>query len=367
MFALFRSTRALTPAVISSLVAGGCFLLGSERERATVLEGQTKEENAISKRKAIAKLTPFRVWECPRGANKANLKAPWEVDIENILESFDSADVCLVGEVHDDPVAHAVEYALFRAAIRRYKGAKAETNRSVLLSLEMFDRDVQPVVDEYIAGCIPEADFLKDSRPWPTFETDYRPLVNLAQDHAVPVIAANAPRRYVSIAGRKGAGALDDLRGVSSEAAKWLPPQHLLGASPEYREKFIAFMGQPPLEENNGCPYIGLSLTDNMLAAQCMWDASMATSIHDKLSVTPDAFILHINGKFHSEQSLGIPEKLLELNEEVKIKIVTVVPTPSSVDIDSLTELPKELWGFGDFVVLSNSEIPRSFKSQHPV
>ena len=42
---------------------------------------------------------------------------------------------------------------------------------------------------------------LQDARPWPNYETDYRPMVQVAKHEGLPVICANAPRRYVSLAG----------------------------------------------------------------------------------------------------------------------------------------------------------------------
>ena len=119
-----------------------------------------------------------------------------------------------------------------------------------------------------------------------------------------------------------------------------------------------------------------------------MWDACMALSIQQGLSgakckeknvlakknnVLDDLrnekspLVIHVNGKFHSEEGLGVPEKLRQLNPDIKCKIVTVVPTPAFVDLDALQQLPGELWGHGDFVVLSNGKIPRSFESKHPV
>ena len=47
--------------------------------------------------------------------------------------------------------------------------------RSVALSLEFFQRDAQPILDEYLAGLITEKAFLAASRPWPRYQTDYRP------------------------------------------------------------------------------------------------------------------------------------------------------------------------------------------------
>ncbi len=61
----------------------------------------------------------------------------------------------------------------------------------------------------------------QDGRPWPNYDTDYRPLVELAKAEGLPVICANAPRRYVSMAGRHGRAALETLPAAS---LRHLPP-----------------------------------------------------------------------------------------------------------------------------------------------
>ncbi len=61
----------------------------------------------------------------------------------------------------------------------------------------------------------------QDARPWPNYDTDYRPLIELARAAPLRVICANAPRRYVSLAGRAGREALHAL---PDAAKRWLPP-----------------------------------------------------------------------------------------------------------------------------------------------
>ena len=62
---------------------------------------------------------------------------------------------------------------------------------------------------------------MQDARPWPNYDTDYKPMVELAKAEGLPVVCANAPRRYVSMAGRQGREALD---GLPAFARQWLPP-----------------------------------------------------------------------------------------------------------------------------------------------
>src|SRR4051812_1199264 len=71
------------------------------------------------------------------------------VQLQQIVDALEHADVLFVGETHADPVAHMLEAELLRRSDERY-GAASSGRRSVALSLEMFERDVQTVLDEYL-------------------------------------------------------------------------------------------------------------------------------------------------------------------------------------------------------------------------
>lgn len=171
------------------------------------------------------------------------------VPLEAVVAAFGGVDAVLLGEYHDDAVAHRLELQLLRDAHRMYHqpfvpnaghGAPAAqpvgpravpaptphamqhapkvqaTNappsaphrpRRLILSLEMFERDVQCVVDEFLSGSLPERDLVRDGRAWPNYHSDYAPLLGFAKARGLAVVAANAPRRYVSIAGRQGEAA----------------------------------------------------------------------------------------------------------------------------------------------------------------
>src|SRR4029453_5084128 len=98
---------------------------------------------------------------------------------------------------------HRLEQAILDGLSRR--------REPVTVSLEMFERDVQPVVDRYLAGAITEAQFLQEGRPWPRYATDYRGLVELAKKEGWTVVAANVPRRLASEVAKSGQSALDRL------------------------------------------------------------------------------------------------------------------------------------------------------------
>jgi len=343
--------------------------------------------------------------------------------------------VVLIGEAHDDRVAHAFERRLLREV---WAAVAAGPARRTSLCLEMFERDVQGVLDEVLtlgvgqgggggggggagragarssaavagaaeaaggsgsalapgssggggdgnddtevgdarlqppllqrlpppaanANASPAAssahtqppprsappsllfredDLLRDARPWPNYAADYRPLVMDAVARGARVVAANAPRRYVSVAGRHGAAALEAALPPGCRAREWLAPLPHVPASRAYAQRIEASMRaaaeamragrqqQEPAEaaaaeaeagaaaaataaaaaagqvgsiqanssssssgaeaakeggKEGGCPYTGFSVSSNFLAAQNAWDATMAWTVAQEL------------------------------------------------------------------------------------
>ncbi len=270
------------------------------------------------------------------------------VKLEEIVEALGGADVLFLGETHDDAVAHALEAELLRRADERYSRA-AGRPRAVALSLEMFERDVQTVVDEYLGGLISERHFLLSSRPWNNYETDYRPLVEYARTHHLPVIAANAPARYVSRVSTQGP---DSLASLSKEARGWLPPLPFHAASAAYASKFNRVMSggvasaQPPQANPHAQPnpHGGAYL----LEAQTLRDASMAYAISEFLKRGQDPLVVQVNGTFHSEGRMGVPEQLAHYRKKARAVVVTIVPDEGRAGFDA-----ESMSGLGDFVILT--------------
>ena len=196
-----------------------------------------------------------------------------------ILEAVGNNDVVFLGEMHDDSVGHSLQFEIFKASIDKYSA-----NRKITLSLEMFERDVQMVVNEYLTGLITEKKFMDDSRPWGNYKTDYRPLVELAKEKKFEVIAANAPRRYVNMVSR---GGREKLNTLSKEAKKLLPPLPYAQASEAYSKKFKALMG--------GSPEASVGI-DNILSSQSLWDAGMAYNISK--AMVKNGLIVHLTAHF---------------------------------------------------------------------
>lgn len=258
--------------------------------------------------------------------------------LERIVERIGQSEVVFLGEQHDDATAHALQTEIFKTAFEKY-GA----NRKTVLSLEMFERDVQTTVNEYLKNQITETHFLAAARPWGNYQTDYRPLVEFAKEKNLEVIAANAPRRYVNMVTRLGRRSLDAL---SPEAKQWLAPLPYGEASAVYAKKFNDLMG------GGGDP---LKRSNNILDAQSLWDATMAFFIAQKLNAAENALIVHLNGSFHTENRLGTVEHLLRYRKNAKILVVTMRYEEDFKTFDQAKHAD-----LGDFVILTDAKVPRS-------
>ena len=121
-----------------------------------------------------------------------------------LLDRLAQADVVCLGEQHTDPATHQLELTLLEALHQR-------VGKRLTLGMEMWERDVQPSLSAYLAGRTEESAFLKASRPWSNYQTDYRPLVEYAKANGIPIIASNVPQSLATAVGRRGLDALKDV------------------------------------------------------------------------------------------------------------------------------------------------------------
>lgn len=227
-------------------------------------------------------------------------------------------DFVFFGEQHDDPATHAAEAAVLAAI--------GEKRDHVVLSMEMFERDVQPLVDQYLAGTISEQNFLAGSRPWDRYQTDYRPMIELARVHGWPVVAANVPRRLASAVSRRGLALLDTLNAADK---RFMAREHQCPKD-TYYEKFAETMkghgagGGPPTASDAAAM---ASMTDKFYEAQCAKDEAMCEAIADAWKKAPKgAVVFQVDGAFHSDFGLGTAARARRRAPEASSVVITAVP-----------------------------------------
>jgi len=204
----------------------------------------------------------------------------------------------------------------------------ARRRDSVVLALEMWERDVQPLLDRYLAGSATEEELMKDGRPWKNYASDYRPLVELARAHSWPVVASSTPRTLASLVSRQGLSALDTLpAGVRLQVAETI-------ACPEdeYFEEFRAVMGDMSRHQSGAVsPDSAAARLKRIYHAQCIKDETMGESV--ARAWAPGRLVVHYNGAFHSDFRLGTAERARQRAAGAEVVVVTALPVR---DLDRL-------------------------------
>ena len=256
------------------------------------------------------------------------------ITIDKIVTDMNDADVLFFGEEHNDSAGHYLENKILRALHAQY-GDK------IVLSMEMFETDGQLVLNEYLAGTIDEARFSRDIRLWSNYK-DYRPMIEYAKQNKIPVVAANPPRRYVSLVTRRGMKSLDSL---SKAAKKFLPPLPYDTLTGRYREKFMDIM--------KGTPG---SSSSNIYYSQNLWDAGMSYSVYKFLKENKHKKVFHCVGGFHTEEKLGTAAQLQMRNKKLKILNIASFSDASFNDPDW------EKFSYkGDYIILTNPDLKKTF------
>ena len=238
------------------------------------------------------------------------------VSVAEAADVLKDYDVIFIGEAHEHPGNHLAQMQLFRALYDR--------SPNLTLSMEQFERDVQPVVDNYLAGKIGENPFTRDSRAWANYTTSYRPLIEFAKEHKLPVIAANAPGKAVRCIGMEGEAFLARMK---PEQRAWVAAE-LHAQEGAYRDKFLGFVGSDAShggdgKDNTGNPRKAPSEQAlKSFAAQVSRDDTMAESIAQHLTKNPGRKVVHTNGSFHSATFLGTVERLQMRMPGLKIAVV---------------------------------------------
>ncbi len=255
------------------------------------------------------------------------------VTYHEMFDGASNAEIVMFGELHNNPIAHWLQLEL-STGLFEYAG------ENLVMGAEMLEADNQVILDEYFSGLIMERHFTSEARLWNNYDTDYRPLVELARENGLNFIATNIPRRYAAMVHRGGFEALEEL---SDEAKSWIAPLPV-PYDPD-------LPGYRAMLEMEGLPAHG---TENFPKAQAIKDATMA---HFILQNMPEnGIFIHFHGAYHSNNDEGIVWYLHEYSEE-NLRVMTI----STVEQESVDQLAEAHLGLADFIIAVPATMTKTY------
>jgi len=253
-----------------------------------------------------------------------------KVSFEKMSGEISEADLVFFGELHNDPIAHWLQYELVKAAAKK---------KPVTLGAEMFEADNQKGLNDYLSGLISEDTFKKQVRLWNNYETDYSKIVRFAKENSIEFIATNIPRRYARSVFYDGFVALDTL----PEADKrWIAPLPVAYDAdlPCYRNMLEMDMG-------------GHQPDENFPKAQAVKDATMAYFILTNRK--KERLFIHLNGSYHSDFKEGIMWYIEQNAPGLVQKNITTVLQKN------VSKLEKEHIGKADFIICVDEDMTTTY------
>jgi uncharacterized iron-regulated protein len=258
-----------------------------------------------------------------------------EKSFEAMAKELQSADIILFGEIHNNPICHWLEYGL---AKEFYKEKKSQ----LVFGAEMLEADDQIIVNEYLRSLIDYGALKREARLWEHFDTDYRPLLDLAVSNKLNFVATNIPRRYAGMVARND---LASLNGLEEEAKKWIAPLPV--------EVDLGLPGYKDLNESGVNPHAKTPGLTFMAQAQAIKDATMAYFILKNWQ--KGKLFFHINGAYHSNHYAGIVWYLKKKNPELRILTI------SSVEQEKIETTDNENKGLADYLICIPEDMTKSY------
>jgi uncharacterized iron-regulated protein len=207
-----------------------------------------------------------------------------------------------------------------------------EKSPNLAVGLEWFQKPFQAHLDAYVACEISEREMLHLTGYFERWGYDYRlyrPILQYAREHKIPLIALNASRELLYALSTSGFDDLsDELKAQLPESYDWSDKAYeqrlrsVFELHPEYAGEFEGF-----------------------LRSQLTWDETMAETAVNYLDSNPESRLLIFAGSGHIMYGSGIPDRIKRRNNVEQVSVlVSDGHTPVEEDI-------------ADFMVLSAPQV----------
>jgi uncharacterized iron-regulated protein len=229
---------------------------------------------------------------------------------QEILQNLARARVVYLGETHDSIADHQAQLKIIKELYRQ--------NGKVAIGLEMFQRPFQSALDQYLAGKITETELIAQTQydqrwgfPWEY----YAPILRFAKANKLPVIALNTPTEVTRKVARTG------LESLTIEEKKHIPPiAEIHTDNAKYRQMLLEIYQQHAAGGHGSSANF-----ERFFLTQILWDETMAESIAQFVTKSPDYQVIVLAGKGHIVYGYGIPSRVARRLNNSKLIQQTVI------------------------------------------
>jgi uncharacterized iron-regulated protein len=212
-------------------------------------------------------------------------------NMDQLLEKLTSKRVIFVGESHDRYEDHLNQLAVIEGLHNR--------GQDLAIGMEFFQQPFQKHLDAYVAGEISEKELLRRSEYFERWRFDYRlyrPILQFARAHRIPLLALNLEKEITRKVGDGGIASL-------SEEEQSRIPTRIDRDDKDYRQRIKAVFDHHPMEQDTSF--------EHFLEVQLLWDEGMAERAARYLQKQPEKTLIVLAGSGHLEYGQGIPKRLL--------------------------------------------------------
>jgi uncharacterized iron-regulated protein len=239
------------------------------------------------------------------------------------LAQIQEARVVLVGETHTRYDHHLVQLEVLRQL--------HQASPKLALGVEWFQQPFQSHLDAFIAGEITEEEMLHQTDYFERWRYDYRlyrPIIQYAREHQIPIVALNASRELTSALSKSG---FDDL---PDELKTQVPSSY------DWSDKTYADRLRTSFESHPNYP----GKFEDFLRGQLTWDESMAERAAQYLQKNPETRMLILAGSGHIAYGSGIPNRI---KRRIDVEQVSILVSEDHMPMSD---------NIADFLVLSDEK-----------
>jgi len=216
-------------------------------------------------------------------------------NLNRILPELKKAQIIYLGETHDSSQDHENQLKIIQEL---YKN-----NTQIAIGMEMFQRQFQQVVNQYIAGKITEAELVEKTEYKTRWGFDwqlYAPILRFAKQKQIPVLALNTPSEITRKVAREG------LEKLTNEEKQLIPPITELDiTNTAYRQMVLK-----AFQQHQSAGHGNSSSAERFFLAQVLWDETMADGIAKFIKANPNYQVVVLAGQGHIVYGYGIPSRV---------------------------------------------------------